>query len=429
VDTFKVEILVDRVEVRINQYNGTYPGTYHRVLSGTPVTVRGGRHVIAEVVDYENRHPEPDEDNNIFGTQYVWEPAVIPLDTAVMRPEPPYPTADWERVITGEVLYANCDGIRTPVFPYSPGNEGWWGGVAIMPGEYSDVDMQLHDLSTGARDGFDEVLASSRWTNTQSDFLLMNFNNTVTRQYDVGLTMGNIHKVEDYELVVTNSVWGGVDPDGVVGTYDMGTDELLKLIEIRIDRPGLYHAHLGIGDPGMDLGFSLYGPDAVHVGKEDVYDVEAAAWMEPAGTSEAFDFFVVAPTQTGYFCVAVWKVEHYTMFESGSFTLTIDHEPCTAVPEDVLPKVTALGSVSPNPFNPRTTVAFELADAGRVRIAIYDVTGARVRSLLNGEEAPGSHTVIWDGRDEEGRRVASGSYFVRMEAGGVRDTRKIALVK
>ena len=114
---------------------------------------------------------------------------------------------------------------------------------------------------------------------------------------------------------------------------------------------------------------------------------------------------------------------------AGLATLAQMNDPQVAVPEDAIRGVHALASVSPNPFNPRTTVAYDLAAAGRVRIAIYDATGARVRTLFDGEDGPGSHEEIWDGRDQDGRRVPSGSYFVRLEAGGAADTRKVALIK
>jgi hypothetical protein len=85
---------------------------------------------------------------------------------------------------------------------------------------------------------------------------------------------------------------------------------------------------------------------------------------------------------------------------------------------------------TPNPFNPATTIAFETPPCrGSVEIAIYDVTGRRVVTLHDGPTSPGSHAVVWDGRDERGNMVASGTYFARMSAPDHTSTLKLTLLK
>ncbi len=80
----------------------------------------------------------------------------------------------------------------------------------------------------------------------------------------------------------------------------------------------------------------------------------------------------------------------------------------------------ALHGCYPNPFNPLTTVAFELPRSGPVDLAVYDVKGRRVRDLTGGRiMAEGHHEVIWQGRDDAGQAVASGTYFLRLRAQGV----------
>ncbi len=99
-------------------------------------------------------------------------------------------------------------------------------------------------------------------------------------------------------------------------------------------------------------------------------------------------------------------------------------------PAPKLPKVFALGPSRPNPFNPTTTMSFDVpAPAGRVDIAIYDVAGRRVKTLVNDTRAPGVHQVTWDGYTDRGQPVASGVYFVKMTARSFTQTRKIVLLK
>gem|GEM_PF-1621179 len=83
----------------------------------------------------------------------------------------------------------------------------------------------------------------------------------------------------------------------------------------------------------------------------------------------------------------------------------------------------------PNPFNPQTTLTFVVPTAAAVRLAIYDVRGRLVRTLVNKKDNPGEHTVTWDGRDEGGVQVGSGVYLARLQAGKDMQTRKIVLLK
>jgi len=90
---------------------------------------------------------------------------------------------------------------------------------------------------------------------------------------------------------------------------------------------------------------------------------------------------------------------------------------------------TSLVSVFPNPFNPQTTIAFELQKAGPVRLGIYDLRGQLVRQLLDEERGTGRQKVTWDGHDSHGQRVASGTYVAQLVADGVRDHMSLTLVK
>jgi len=89
----------------------------------------------------------------------------------------------------------------------------------------------------------------------------------------------------------------------------------------------------------------------------------------------------------------------------------------------------ALHANYPNPFNPSTTIAFELPRAGRVRLAVYDIAGRLVRVLIDEVLPAASHTAEWRGLDGHGRPVASGSYFMRLTSGDYGAVRKTTLVR
>jgi flagellar hook assembly protein FlgD len=83
----------------------------------------------------------------------------------------------------------------------------------------------------------------------------------------------------------------------------------------------------------------------------------------------------------------------------------------------------------PNPFNPSTTLTFDLAQAGHVTIQIYSVSGRLIRTLVNERRDAGRHGVEWNGKDTNGSNVPSGIYFYRMRASGYEATKKMILVR
>ena len=98
--------------------------------------------------------------------------------------------------------------------------------------------------------------------------------------------------------------------------------------------------------------------------------------------------------------------------------------------ENLPPRVLRLAQNAPNPFNPSTKIAFDLPHSTRVTINVYSADGRLVRNLLDETRAAGSHSVIWNGRDNAGRAQASGTYFYRFGVeGGNSITRKMQLLK
>jgi hypothetical protein len=83
----------------------------------------------------------------------------------------------------------------------------------------------------------------------------------------------------------------------------------------------------------------------------------------------------------------------------------------------------------PNPFNPSTTISYSVARESPVRVQIYNVRGERVRTLLQEVIQPGRHRTVWEGRDDEGRVVASGTYFALVQIGEYSAVQKMLLVK
>ncbi len=167
-----------------------------------------------------------------------------------------------------------------------------------------------------------------------------------------------------------------------------------------------------------------------------VYDVSNPA------APELLDTYDTAPIRSGdgwdYGCYGVYPfgpggIVYASDQENGLFLFTV--EDFAGVPTSVgsdprvATRTARLLSNYPNPFNPSTTIAYEVARGAEVSLAVYDVDGALVRVLSRGRVGAGRHQVPWDGTDDRGRRVASGVYFARLVAGDEIDTGRLVLLK
>jgi flagellar hook assembly protein FlgD len=86
-------------------------------------------------------------------------------------------------------------------------------------------------------------------------------------------------------------------------------------------------------------------------------------------------------------------------------------------------------ALSPNPFNPMTTIAFNLPESQRVRVEVYDLTGRRIAVVADGMFNAGENRLTWRGTDNGGRSMASGVYFVRVTGPGVELKQRAMLLK
>ncbi len=102
----------------------------------------------------------------------------------------------------------------------------------------------------------------------------------------------------------------------------------------------------------------------------------------------------------------------------------------SAVPIDAS-HVSAIAAATnfPNPFNPATTIRFDLRQAGPTRVVVFDLRGREVKTLVDGPLSAHTHEVVWRGRNDEGRDVAAGFYFYQISSGGFQVTGRMVLIK
>jgi len=93
-----------------------------------------------------------------------------------------------------------------------------------------------------------------------------------------------------------------------------------------------------------------------------------------------------------------------------------------------LPKAYTITSY-PNPFNPTTTIRYDLPEPSKVKVTVYDITGRPIAILRNAQQLAGSFSVQWNGMDDHGNPVSTGMYFCRLEAGNYSKTIKMVYLK
>jgi len=93
------------------------------------------------------------------------------------------------------------------------------------------------------------------------------------------------------------------------------------------------------------------------------------------------------------------------------------------------PRAYRLAQNFPNPFNPVTTIKFDMKEKGPVTLKIYNVAGQLVRTLVDERKDAGAYSIAWDGRNNTGATVASGIYFYKMETKGFSATKKLVMLR
>jgi hypothetical protein len=183
---------------------------------------------------------------------------------------------------------------------------------------------------------------------------------------------------------------------------------------------------------GTEFGDSLYLYRFAFLPPGWTFAVSDSGWMQVPDT-----LYVtmthddpVPPGDTGR--VVFYAYNDRDEFAGTAEVFVYDPGPVVDVDDDnvaMLPATFELGQNYPNPFNAGTAIDFALPQPSHVSIEIFNVLGQRVRVLVDRPLAAGRHRITWDGRDESGQTVASGTYAYRIQAGDFVETRKMVILK
>jgi subtilisin family serine protease len=142
--------------------------------------------------------------------------------------------------------------------------------------------------------------------------------------------------------------------------------------------------------------------------------------------------FNIAPGASDTACFVMMGGRDVTALESAVVSARARYRQATPVDdngEPNLPSAFELQQNFPNPFNPETMISYTLQRANQVSVAVYNLLGQQIATLVDERQNAGTFSIHWDGRDYDGRPVASGVYFYRLKAGDITQTKKMILLK
>ncbi|MCK5126556.1 MAG: T9SS type A sorting domain-containing protein [candidate division Zixibacteria bacterium] len=164
---------------------------------------------------------------------------------------------------------------------------------------------------------------------------------------------------------------------------------------------------------GLDPRIELFDPNGARIGSA-VDNYEAVLIVQSLSTS-GYQTVLMSDDRAG---------------ELGSYFLLLHRLPLDADENpDALPGEFSLKQNYPNPFNPSTSIQFSIPKSSFVKIDIFNVLGEKVKNLSASNYSAGSHTVVWDSKDENGAEVASGIYYYMIKAGDFIESKKMVLLK
>ncbi|NIO29581.1 MAG: T9SS type A sorting domain-containing protein [Candidatus Latescibacteria bacterium] len=215
---------------------------------------------------------------------------------------------------------------------------------------------------------------------------------------------------------------------------------------------GIHVYDAGLPDPGTPV-FSLLGPQLVDgvINEFDIEPLPGEVTMDSGPFTVTLEFLNTnagdpfAPTvvHDGNGCQAGKNVvfaipggwyDACDLGVTGDWVFYVIYKPC--VPSGIGDGPFVASTVPaflqlprPNPFESSTEFEFVLAQPGRADIAVYDVSGRRVARIVNESYPAGAHRVTWEGRDNAGKRLPSGVYFVKLQVGDYKSVRKVLIAK
>lgn len=267
-----------------------------------------------------------------------------------------------------------------------------WNATFVIDDDYLYISADVTDDDLNANGSEPVVSGSQAWMGDALEFYLGFYNALLEPP----------HKFKDVDLAGTGdwrigfTAWGTTQKSGSSDFEFPGVERTVYqkftgdgyIIEVRIALDSLAKGHdLKVVD-GMMMPLRIDGTDL----DPSKGDTGRTLWTGWGNQGNSQDW--MRPATFGF--------------------LQVIGGPTAVETEPVQPLVFELKNNYPNPFNPVTTISYQVAKTSPVRIAVYDLLGKEVATLVDGQITAGSHTITWNGQNHAGQAVSSGVYFCRM---------------
>ncbi len=277
------------------------------------------------------------------------------------------------------------------------------------------------------------------WSIINDDFYYYKFSYAIYNDYlyehntDTGVkvheyNVDEINQINSLTIPFNNS-WDGAFLAGNILTVAN------KIVDLSYDPINLSHRY-NLNQNRINHGPVKYYDYLIYCGEENIYENGVLIGCE-RGVS-IYKLIDDIPVRVGQIA-SDWagSVKVLPSSTADNFDLLVYHNKyyaiysCQATPNgdiEITP-VTLNARNYPNPFNPETTISYDISKKSYVTVDIYNLKGQKVKSLLNETQEAGQHKIIWQGDNNEGKRVSSGTYFYRVKSGDKEIVNKMMLMK
>ena len=388
------------------------PGTVCDADYPDHLVVRGGRHTVTASLDPANQVVETSETDNDVFQQWVWSPLPIAYETPLARAVPP-------AVGTGSI--ANMDGFS---YTRAPGFSWLTSIAATTPGD--DYDLEVYDDYASSTSGFSNLIGVSNNVSNLTDFVVGQYIGAAATVYPGAVRYSIAGGGNGFLADASDSrsrTGGQQNPNVDWLGQTMQANRLANVYDHVMAPNATIHVTLRRTAGNSDLQFRVFAgtPGGVYSALEGTPSTAVTAQVDTA-------FYTDTSGQPGWHPIVVYRTNgtganqplSYELHINGTHLVSVETAPSAS-------EFSFLGA-RPNPVDRGAQFEFALPANGHAKLALFDLSGRKVRTLLDGDVGVGKKSVAWDRRGDNGALVRPGIYLARLDAAGRVTTRRVSVV-
>jgi hypothetical protein len=381
-------------------YQPDGPGHQFFSLNDGPVWVRGGRHAVAMHADlFGQLISGPSDDDDDYVTRfYLWPPMAATWGTGQGGPSPPSraPVESW----AGPTSTCEARALQRPALVP-------WVIAATGPGH---PGLFLYDDYVNSTTGLSHELGRA-FPNGDSLEFLVGLGEADAATVYPAIMRDDANTPGDYVLSSADATDHAGGADSEWPSVNLPAQSVAQVFRVTLAAGQTVPIQLTRFMGTADLAFAVFAP-----GTGGAFTRRDAIAYSAPRQSEEYDVLAFDPPMSGDYPLVVYRTTRTGIDQASGYALALGSQ--TTGVGSAAGAPLALAVASAQPAEGAVRLVFDLPDAGRARLGVFDAQGRRVRSLADGALAPGRHEVEWDARDDAGSRLGAGVFWVRLEYAG-----------